>query len=186
MKKILGVVGSPRKNGNTHILVDKILEGAVSAGAQSDIVLLGPLDIKECNGCHACGPGKDCTKRDDMNPLYPRIAESDVIVLGTPIYWYGPTALMKCFLDRFVYFNNPGNRPQVRGMKAILAIPFEEDNPEIASLTVDMFAKSLDYLEMELAGTIIVPGAGAKGDVLGMADKLGEAFEVGREVASLT
>ena len=46
-----------------------------------------------------------CSKHDSMEALYPKITECDALILGTPVYWYGPTAIMKCFMDRFVYFN---------------------------------------------------------------------------------
>ena len=65
MKKVLGIVGSPRKKGNTHILVSRILEGAETEGATTDLVLLSKLKIRECNGCHACWKGNSCAKRDD-------------------------------------------------------------------------------------------------------------------------
>jgi len=57
MKRILAVVGSPRRNGNTHILVSKIAEGARANGAVVDELLLGELTIRECDGCHACWKG---------------------------------------------------------------------------------------------------------------------------------
>ena len=146
MKKVLGVVGSSRRNGNTHILVSKILEGAKDAGGKAELLLLKDMNIKDCDGCHACWKGKPCSKKDDMNGIYPKIIESDIIVFGTPVYWYGPTALMKAFLDRFVFFNCPENRETIKGKTAVLAIPFEEENPEAADLLVGMFEKSLDYL----------------------------------------
>ena len=129
MKHILGVVGSPRTNGNTHVLVKRILESAHETGAQYDIIFLGDHTIRECDGCHACWEGKECSKNDDMNGLYTKIISSDVIVFGTPVYWYGPTALMKGFLDRFVYFNCPENNVKLRGKSALLVVPFEDRQP---------------------------------------------------------
>jgi multimeric flavodoxin WrbA len=185
MKKVLGVVGSPRKKGNTHILVSRILEGAEAEGAQTDTVLLGKLKIRECNGCHVCWKGKPCTKRDDMNNLYPKIEESDAIVFGTPVYWYGPTALMKGFIDRFVYFNCPENRAKIKGKRAAIAVPYEEESPETAKPVVTFFEKSLDYLEMNLIGKIIVPGVSDKGDVLQKEKILARAYELGQRLAQL-
>src|SRR5512138_2812576 len=121
MKRVLGLVGSPRKNGNTHLLVAKMLEGAQAEGAETELVLLPDLTIQECDGCLACWRDKPCPKQDDMNALYPRIVASDVLVLGTPVYWYGPTALMKAMIDRWVYFNCPQNRAKIRGKRALLA-----------------------------------------------------------------
>jgi multimeric flavodoxin WrbA len=180
--KILGVIGSPRKNGNTHILVTKTLKGAEREGAEVESIFLGDLGIQECNGCHACWKGKECSKHDDMNSIYPKIIESDVIVFGTPVYWYGPTALMKAFIDRFVYFNCPENREKIRGKSAVIAIPYEEEGPETVVPLEMMFEKSFQYLEMKLAGKIIVPGVGAMGDVLKKRERLKEAYELGRRL----
>jgi len=183
MKKILAVIGSPRKGGNTDILVQKMAEGATSKGAKVDTLRLGGLNIRECDGCHVCWQKKPCCKRDDMLSIYPKIIDSSAIIFGTPVYWYGPTALMKAFIDRFVYFNCPENRAKIRGKKAMIAIPFEEENPDTARPVVEFFEKSFGYLEMELVGKIIVGGVGAKGDVLKKSDRLAEAFKLGVRLA---
>ena len=183
MKRVLGVVGSPRREGNTHILVSTILEGAKEAGAATDILFLNDLRIRECDGCHACWQRRPCSKHDDMNDVYPKIVESDVIIFGTPVYWYGPTALMKAFIDRFVYFNCPENRAKVRNKPAVIAVPYEEDSPEMADLLVAFFEKSLRYLEMDLVGKILVAGTGRKGQILEKPERLQEARELGGRLA---
>lgn len=183
MKKILGIIGSPRRKGNTHLLVESILKGASDAGAEAEMIFLGDMKIAECDGCHACWKGKPCARKDDMNAIYERIAGSDAIVLGTPVYWYGPTALMKGFIDRCVYFNCPENRAKVRNKAAILAIPFEEDDPKTAELTIAMLGKSLGYLEMRLAGTILAPGVTKRGEIKKKQGFLNEGFELGRRTA---
>ena len=185
MKKIIGIMGSPRRNGNTHILLSRILEGAESEGARGNILFLDDLAIQECNGCHVCWEGKECSKDDDMNSIYPRIIESDAIIFGTPVYWYGPTALMKVFIDRFVYFNCPENREKIKGKPVVLAVPFEEEDPETAALLVAFFEKSLGYLEMNLIGTILVPGVTRKGEIKEKEAKLQEGYELGKELARL-
>jgi len=182
MRKILGVVGSPRKNGNTDILVSRILDGARDAGAAVKKVFLGDLSIRECDGCHACWKTERCAKDDDMQALYAKIIGSDLIIFGTPVYWYGPTALMTGFIDRFVYFNCPATRAKIRGKGAFLAIPFEEDDPATAAPLESVFRKSLAYLEMVLLGTILAPGVGGKGDILKKPDLLEEAYRLGRSL----
>lgn len=183
MAKILAVIGSPRKGGNTDLLVSKIAEGAGAAGAQVEVVRLGELQIRECDGCHACWKGRPCSKKDDMLAVYPKIAASEVIVFGTPVYWYGPTALMKAFIDRFVYFNSETNRPMVRGKRAAVAIVLEETHEQTWRPVVDFFEKSVAYLEMELAGTIVVPGVGSKGEILKQPERLAEAYRLGSRLA---
>jgi multimeric flavodoxin WrbA len=179
MKNVIGFVGSPRKKGNTHLLVAKILEGAQAAGAATEIVFLNDLTIRECDGCLACWKGKPCPKQDDMNGLYPKIAASDAVVFGTPVYWYGPTALMKGLVDRFVYFNCPENRAKIKNKPAILAVPYEEEDPQTADLVVAFFEKSLAYLEMNLLGQVVVAGVAKKGDVLKKPARLAEGYELG-------
>lgn len=183
MKKILGVVGSPRRNGNTYILVSRILEGAKEKGSAVEMLLLDDLTIGECDGCHTCWEGKGCSKNDDMNDVYPKIIESDVIVFGTPVYWYGPTALMKGFIDRFVYFNCPANREKIMGKSAVIAVPFEEEDAESASGVVTFFEKSFEYLQMKLVGKIIAPGVGRKGEILEKRGLLEEGYELGKKLA---
>ncbi len=183
MKKILGVVGSPRRDGNTHLIVSRILKGAKEEGAVVETLLLGDLTIAECDGCHVCWEGKGCSKNDDMNDIYQKIIESDVIIFGTPVYWYGPTALMKGFIDRFVYFNCAANRKKIRGKSAVIAVPFEEENPETAAGVVSFFEKSFEYLQIKLVGKIIVPGVSGKGEILEKTDMLEEGYELGRRLA---
>jgi multimeric flavodoxin WrbA len=183
MAEILAVIGSPRKGGNTDILVSKIAEGAQAAGAQVETVGLGELQIRECDGCHACWRGRPCSKDDDMRLLYPKIAASETIILGTPVYWYGPTALMKAFIDRFVYFNDEANRPMVRGKRAVVAIVLEETHEQTWRPVVEFFEKSLEYLEMQLAGTIIVAGVGKKGEIREHPQRLEDAYHLGSTLA---
>ena len=180
--RILGVVGSPRKKGNTHVLVSRILDGAREQGALTETLFLNDLHIRECDGCYVCWKGKKCSKKDDMNKVYPKIMSSDVIIFGTPVYWYGPTALMKGFVDRFVYFNCPENRAKIRGKSAVIAVPFEEENPRTAQLLVQFFKKSLQYLEMNLIGKILVPGVGKRGDILAKEDLLEKGYKLGKRI----
>ncbi len=181
---VLTVMGSPRTNGNTDILIARIAAGARRGGAAVEVVRLGGLEIRECDGCHACWRGRRCTKDDDMQGLYPKIGGSDVIVFATPVYWYGPTALMKAFIDRFVYFNCAENRPLIRGKKAAIAIVLEEENNATWQPVLDFFRKSLSYLEMITAGIIVVPGVGQAGAIRSKQGHLDEAFHLGCALAT--
>jgi len=90
MQKILGVMGSPRKKGNTHILISRILDGARSEGARGDTLFLGDLAIRECDGCHACWQGKECSKNDDMNDIvaFPASGSGQRATFGRNPYLY--------------------------------------------------------------------------------------------------
>jgi len=183
MPRFLGIIGSPRRHGNTHMLVSRILEGAAEAGAQVDTLFLADHHIRECDGCHLCWQGEHCPKADDMAGIYPQIIAADVLVFGTPVYWYAPSGLMKLFIDRFVFFNSPGHRTWLAGKSAVITIPYEETDPETARPVIEFFEKCFDYLQVRLAASLIVPGVTERGEVGEKADVLDEAFNIGRSLA---
>lgn len=183
MRTVLGIVGSPRKGGNTDVLVSAVLEAAREEGALTDHLQLGDLTVRECDGCHVCWAGKHCRQNDDMTPLLERIASSDAYVFGTPVYWYGPTALMKAFIDRLVYFNSPANRARIRGKPAAMVVPFEEDDPATADLTVSLLDKCFHFLELRPAGRIIAPGVTRPGEVRHHQEVMDQARWIGAALA---
>lgn len=101
--KLLAFNASPRKaGGTTDILVDKFIEGAVEAGAEADKHYVVDLDINGCRGCFSCWwktPGR-CVQRDDMDWVLPDINESDILVLGTPIYSRNTTHYLQRLVER--------------------------------------------------------------------------------------
>jgi multimeric flavodoxin WrbA len=99
--KIIGICGSMRKKSNSEWMVRKVLDSARSEGVSTDLVLLRDLNIEYCNGCDSCfRNGGGCVIDDDMQDIYPRLLEADVIVLGTPNYFRNVSALTKNFMDR--------------------------------------------------------------------------------------
>jgi multimeric flavodoxin WrbA len=120
-----------------------------------------------------------------MRDLYPVICDSHVFIFATPVYWYGPTALLKAFIDRFVYFNCPANRPLVRGKNVAVAIVLEEETEPTWRPVLEFFEKSLAWLEMPLAGTIVVPGVGPKGAIREKPDDLERGYQLGRRLVAV-
>lgn len=104
--KVLGIIGSPRKNGNTAAMVAAVCNGATAAGHETEIINLTSLNIGGCTACCACKTGKVefCAVKDDMQKLYPKIVEADCLVLGTPVYMGQMTGQMKNFFDRWYTF----------------------------------------------------------------------------------
>ena len=91
--KVIGFNGSPRKNANTATLVETVLKGAASKGAETRLVNLNELNMRGCQGCEVCTkePGQ-CAYEDDLTPLLEELKECDAIVLGSPIYWFRVSA----------------------------------------------------------------------------------------------
>ncbi len=98
--KILGVVGSSRKNGNTSRLVKEVLQGAEKEGALTEFVFLHDYKFAGCRGCEKCCESYQCVINDDMQKLYPLLLEADGLVVGSPTYFYNVSADMKKFIDR--------------------------------------------------------------------------------------
>ncbi len=99
MRKILAISGSHRK-GNTEWLLKTLLDEVRKQGAKTDLVLLRRKQIKVCDGCLTCDKLKKCHLEDDMRGIYHKLLESDVIVLGTPVYFDNVSGMMKNFIDR--------------------------------------------------------------------------------------
>ena len=98
--KVLGLNGSPVKGGNTQILIEEVLRGAASVGAECRHVALNELVIKPCQSCGRSPEPELCFLRDDMDALYRDLMEYDGFVLGSPIYFDTVSAQMKLFIDR--------------------------------------------------------------------------------------
>lgn len=98
--KVLGIVSSPRKGGNTETLVSEVLASTREAGAETEILLLREMAIQPCDGCRACHKTGACHIRDDMQRVYPRLEAADALVLGTPVYFWTVSGQCKVFIDR--------------------------------------------------------------------------------------
>lgn len=171
----LALIGSPRKGGNTDILTDTFLKGIKEAGYSTEKIYLYPYKIFPCIDCRKCKKGDfECVMDDDMQEIYPKMDDSNVIVFGTPNYWYGPTAKMKLFIDRMrPYVANE----KLKGKKAVAIVPAAE-GPDANGPIIKMFEMSFNYLSMEFAGKIMAK-AYDKGEVKNDLEVLKYAYEIG-------
>ena len=176
--KILGIVGSPRKNGNTEVLVKEILEGAKDEGAEIDIIYLNKLKINPCQACEKCIRTGICQFDDDMNMINEKLNLSSVFIFGTPIYYWGPTGLFKTFFDRLLATSKLG---YIKNKQAILAIPLGGSQP-IARHTIGMLTDALNYLRADIYSTIVSPSTGEIGDMQTKVEIMKKARETGREI----
>jgi putative NADPH-quinone reductase len=107
---VMAINGSPRnETSSTNHILTPLLEGMRSAGATTEVVHLGKLQIKHCLGCFLCWirtPGK-CAQKDDMNEVFERFIQADLLVFGTPLYHYHMSGLLKNFIDRTLPMHEP-------------------------------------------------------------------------------
>ena len=190
--KILGVSGSPRKGGNTDILLDSFLKGAESAGAETKKVLLREYSIESCIGCEACRKAGTCTRfHDGMELLYPEIEAAKGLILGSPTYNYNVTAPMKAFIDRlYPYYNFTDERPGPyssklgdQGRKALVFTVCEQEKLEEMGFTLEALGMPLEALGYDVLDKFLATGCFAKGAVSNNEALLEKAFESGKKLA---
>ncbi len=173
--KILALMGSPRKGSNTEILLDKVLEGAKTNGHTSEKIYLYDHEIGPCIACYGCTKGElNCVQDDGMQYIYPQMDEADLIIFGTPIYWFGSTGPMKNLIDRlFPYIRN--NR--IIGKKALLVSP-STGGPRSSDLLIETLKRSLGFLKMEYLGEFI-SRASRRAEIRDNEEELKRAYELG-------
>ena len=98
--KVLGIAGSPRRGGNTDILLEQALEGAKSIGAETETIEISDLDISPCLHCDGCLEEGNCVVNDDMQSVYTKLREADRIIIASPMFFMGLTAQTKALIDR--------------------------------------------------------------------------------------
>lgn len=179
--KVVAFSGSPRAHGNTRTLLDEVLRGAKSKGATCEVVDVGSADIGPCKACQSCSKQGRCVQEDDMQKMYPKILEADVLVLGTPVYFWGPSAQMKTFIDRWYALVSGKGRNGLRGKKAVVVTAYGDSDPSTAQHVVGMFRTACHYIGIDLVGILGVTAL-ASGDAAGNEEALREAFELGQRL----
>ena len=101
--KAIGIVGSPRTNGNTEIITAHALSAIEEEGIGTELIRLAGLDIRPCNACMACQKEETCPIDDDLLPIFTRMKVADAIILGSPVYYGSATALLKALMERTGY-----------------------------------------------------------------------------------
>lgn len=146
--KIIAICGSPRK-GNTEFVLKRILAKAEELGAKTGLILLREKRIEFCDGCLSCENDFKCTIRDDMQVIYPRLEENDVIIFGSPNYFNNISGLMKNFIDRLLpyYYKN-----KLKDKKVALVVIGASDKIDIIKKPANCIKEVADLLNMSLMG----------------------------------
>ena len=109
--KAVGIVGSPRKNGNTELLTTHTLKAIAEEGLDTELIRLAGLEIKPCNACMVCRKEERCPIVDDLFPIYLKMKEADAIILASPVYYGSATALIKALMERTGYISRWNGEP---------------------------------------------------------------------------
>lgn len=179
MSKIAILIGSPRKNGNTEILANSFIEGVNQQKNSIEVISVAGSKVKSCTGCNYCYRDNQhrCVQKDDMHEIYQKLADADVIVIATPIYFYGVSSQLKCIIDRL---HNP-IRNSFKVKELVLLAVCADTTLAVFDSVKMMYHAILRYFSLRDAGIVTVSGVADKGDMIGNpalleARKLGASF----------
>jgi multimeric flavodoxin WrbA len=185
--KILGIMGSPRIRGNTDLLLGEALKGARSQGAYVEKIIVGELEIAPCHEDYGCLVDGNCVIRDDMDNIYPKLLEADVVIIASPIFFYGLTSQVKALIDRcqalwarkYVLKQAPPDT----GRKGILIAVGATKGKKLfdgSILTVKYFFQAIG---VEYGEELLVPGVDKQGEIMEHPTALTDAFGLGGRIA---
>jgi len=186
--RVLGIAGSPRKNGNTDMLLAEFMRGAAGKGAETKTLALRDLQISTCQHCDACLKAGICKIKDDMQMAYKEMEQADVIVMASPVQFMGVTAQMKAFIDRcqslwakkYVLKIPPlGDRRERKGF--FIAVGGRKV-PNLFDGMLLMIKTFFRIIDVTYAGELLVNGVDERGAIANRLDALKQAFEAGERL----
>lgn len=180
--KVLILHGSARRNGNTGTLITEFMKGSSDSGHKVERIELMDQTIKDCLGCQACQiNGGSCVQKDDMQEIYPKMLEADIIVLASPIYYYTWTSLMKRTIDRTFALN------QVLAHKTFYLISAcAAPEPKYTKTMMDSFYQYVGCFQGEgiaVGGSVIGYGTNGPTDVKDT-EAMKQAYHLGKNIVS--
>lgn len=177
-KKILVIAGSPRLGGNSDTLADAFIAGAKEAGHEVTKFNVAKMHINGCQDCKYCfSHDAQCVQQDDMQQIYPHFAGADILVLATPVYFFGMTAQIRAFLDRLYAYAYKGFH--ITG--TALLILCGDTDPAIMDPPIAEFNNFAAFAKLENKGVVKAAGVNDKGEIDGNA-ALQEARQLGKNI----
>ena len=200
--KVMAFVGSPRKGGNTDILIDKVIKGAKSkTEVEVEKIYLYDANIKYCTGCgtHTVLKGsKECPLNDDMKGILKRMEQVDAFIFGSPNHGRTISAAMTNFIARMmpllkmeVIRDDSGNiidgkpKPLVRGKKAVMVVSQGDPWPTSSSLVLKILDENIKDFQMRKVGEVFSMGNLELGAVKEKKADLDQAFTMGARMATV-
>jgi putative NADPH-quinone reductase len=188
--KVLGLAGSPRRQGNTELLLDQVLAGATSKGAQTEKVVLSRMNVAPCRACNGCFEKGRCVVQDDYQLLYPKLIKAERIVLAAPIFFLGIPSQAKAFVDRCQcfwarkYVLKDPLPPTDTGVQRRGFLVSTAGGPKTSFQCAARSMKAfLDTLDARYGGELTFPDVDEQGAILNHPTALEDALAFGRALA---
>ena len=185
--KVLGILGSPRREGNTEILLDEALRGASDHGGLCEKIILRDLKITPCLEIYKCAEDGVCAIQDEMQGLFPKIIQAERLLLASPIFFYSVPALAKAMIDRcqslwvkkYILKLPVSPIADRKGVFISVAATRGKKLFDGVRLTVKYF---FDAIDVAYSDELFVRGADEKGEVRDQPEALKAAYELGRRL----
>lgn len=178
MNKIVVLVGSARKAGNTALLAKAFAEGA-KRNNQVEILSVADYKVNPCIGCNSCfvREKQECFQKDDMQKIYSGLMDADIIVAASPVYFYGISAQLKAVVDRLHTPMRNHFKVQKLGLLLVAAAAL----PMVFDAIKIQYQLILDFFKLDDIGSVLVRGVKEIGDINGNS-ALQEAYELGKSI----
>lgn len=185
--RVLGIMGSPRIKGNTDLLLDEALKGARSQGGEVDKLIVDKLNISPCREYYGCLRDGNCVIRDDMDGIYPKLLNADVVIVASPMFFYGLTSQLKALIDRSQAlwakkYVLKQNLPCEGRKGAFIAVGATKGQKMFdgSIFTVKYFFQAIG---VEYAEELLVRGVDKKGEIIKHSTARKDAFELGSRMS---
>lgn len=187
--KVLGINASPRKGGNTDIIIDKILKAAKDNGADIDKIVLNGLRLRHCQGCDEPNDNGNCNFKDDMKTVYKKFKEADAVILASPIFFGSISGQAKIMIDRFqcvwrakhILKKDAFPEKKIGAFIAVAASERQDFFENAKAVVKNLFAA----LNIEYKKELYFTGIDAKAGILKHPDLLRAACELGEDMTKL-
>ena len=178
--KVLGISCSPRKGGNTEILLRAALSGAKEEGADIELLQIHEMKIAPCDGCITCHKSGECRIKDDMQKVYQKLLAADGIILGSPVYFWSVSAQAKLLMDRTYALRYPYHKLENK-VGATIAVAGRRGTMSALSVINNFFLGH----DMLVTGLGIAGYGTKKGEVRKDEHAMKSARSLGKQVAQL-
>ncbi len=177
-KKVLILSSSPRKGGNSDLLCDQFLRGAMEAGHVAEKIFLKEKKINYCTGCGTCiDRAKSCPQKDDMSEVLDKMVMADIIVMATPVYFYTMAGQMKTLIDRTC-----PRYTEISNKKFYFIVSAADNDTDAMERTIEGFRGFTYCLDgAEEKGIVYGTGAWNKGEIIGK-EAMNAAYQFGLSV----
>jgi multimeric flavodoxin WrbA len=182
MAVVLGILGSPHRNGNTAILLESFLTGAREAGAETIRIDVTDMSIVGCRACDDCQDTGECVVDDDMQIIYDAIARADVLVLATPLYFSGMSSQLKAVIDRCQCLWHMARRKKAAARTGYLLAVGARKNADFKNVLSEVRSFYMG-VGITFLGQVTVPGVESQGDISIRTEELAKAYGLGRLAA---